>query len=240
MTDNPEPTPLLVVLRQVLERADKILATSNPAPGALIMWNGAVRGQLMKVYGRNAPQVDHFPLIALGTIRPETVRDEFTRRVDHLRRFLDGLENLVDQTRSPMLGKRVFIGHGRSHFWLELKDFISSRLSLPCDEFNLKPAAGLSTSERIESMLAEAGFAFLVMTAEEKLSDGSYQARANVIHEVGLFQARLGSRRAIVMLEEGCSEFSNISGLTQIRFPRGDISARFEKVREVLEREGLI
>lgn len=65
-------------------------------------------------------------------------------------------------------------------------------------------------------------------------------ARLNVVHEAGLFQGRLGFRKAIVLLEEGCEEFSNIHGLSQIRFPKGDISARFEKIREVLEREGLI
>jgi len=62
----------------------------------------------------------------------------------------------------------------------------------------------------------------------------------NVIHEVGLFQGRLGFERAIVLLEEGCEEFSNIQGLGQIRFPKNNISAIFESVREVLEREKII
>lgn len=42
------------------------------------------------------------------------------------------------------------------------------------------------------------------------------------------------------MLEEGCEEFSNIQGLGQLRFPVGNITASFEDVRRVLEREGLI
>jgi predicted nucleotide-binding protein len=71
------------------------------------------------------------------------------------------------------------------------------------------------------------------------MADGSLQARMNVIHEAGLFQGRLGFSRAIVMLEEGCEEFSNVAGLGQIRFPRGNIAAAFEDVRRVLEREGL-
>lgn len=44
--------------------------------------------------------------------------------------------------------------------------------------------------------------------------------------------------RAIVLLEEGCAEFSNIVGLSQIRFSKGDITARFEDIRRVLKREG--
>jgi len=89
-------------------------------------------------------------------------------------------------------------------------------------------------------MLAGAAFAFLIMTGEEERGDETLHARENVIHEVGLFQAQLGPRRAVVMLEEGCEAFSNIAGLSQIQFPRSDISARFEEVRRVLEREGLL
>ncbi len=49
---------------------------------------------------------------------------------------------------------------------------------------------------------------------------GVCQARMNVIHEAGLFQGRLGFTKAILLLEDGCSEFSNIQGLGQIRFPK--------------------
>ena len=86
--------------------------------------------------------------------------------------------------------------------------------------------------------MAQAGIAFLVMTAEDKHADGTVHARENVVHEVGLFQGRIGSRRAIVMIEEGCVKFSNLDGLTLIMFPANDIAARFEEVRRVLEREG--
>jgi predicted nucleotide-binding protein len=89
-------------------------------------------------------------------------------------------------------------------------------------------------------MLDAAAFAFLVMTAEDEQTDGEVRARENVVHEVGLFQGRLGFSRTIVLLEDGCGEFSNIHGLGQIRFPRGDITAKFEEIRKVLEREEVI
>lgn len=134
-------------------------------------------------------------------------------------------------------GSKVFIGHGRSPQWRELKDFVSDRLNLEWDEFNREATAGLTTTERLNEMLDVASFAFLVMTAEDEHADESLHARENVIHEVGLFQGRLGKRRAIILLEEECKEFSNVTGLGQIRFPKGKISACFEEVRRVLERE---
>jgi hypothetical protein len=61
-----------------------------------------------------------------------------------------------------------------------------------------------------------------------------------VIHEAGLFQGRLGFKKAIILLEDGCSEFANIHGLGQIRFPKGNITPAFEEIRRVLERENII
>jgi predicted nucleotide-binding protein len=142
--------------------------------------------------------------------------------------------------KEKLVGTNVFIGHGRSPAWRELKDFVKDRVRLPYDEFNRVPVAGVTNIARLSEMLDAAAIAFLVLTAEDERADGEMQARMNVIHEVGLFQGRLGFGRAIVVLEEGCSEFTNIQGLGQIRFPSGRISAAFEEIRQVLEREGLI
>jgi len=99
---------------------------------------------------------------------------------------------------------------------------------------------GVTNIARLSEMLDAAAIAFLVMTGEDELVDGGVQARMNVVHEAGLFQGRLGFGRAIVLLEDGCDEFSNIQGLGQIRFPKGNIASVFEEVRRVLEREGVI
>lgn len=142
--------------------------------------------------------------------------------------------------KDERVGTNVFIGHGRSLCWRELKDFVQDRLALPWDEFNRVPVAGVTNIARLSEMLDAAAIAFLVMTAEDEMVDGEAQARMNVVHEAGLFQGRLGFSRAIVLLEEGCAEFSNIQGLGQIRFPKGMISSAFEEIRRVLEREKII
>lgn len=137
-------------------------------------------------------------------------------------------------------GERVFIGHGRSPVWRKLKDFLQDRLGLATDEFNRVSTAGMPTSERLSNMLDTAGIAFLIMTAEDEQADGRVRARENVVHEIGYSQRALGFQRAIVLLEEDCEEFSNIIGLGQIRFPKGNVDAAFEDIRKVLEREGFI
>jgi|ERR1051325_74563 predicted nucleotide-binding protein len=157
-----------------------------------------------------------------------------SRAADHLQ-----VRGKYRRERQPV-GTNVFVGHGRSPVWKDLKDFLQDRLDLPWDEFNRIPVAGITNIERLSEMLNHAAIAFLVMTAEDEQIDGTIRARENVIHEAGLFQGRLGFTKAIVLLEEGCQEFSNIHGLGQIRFPQNNIKAAFEEVRLVLEREGII
>ena len=146
----------------------------------------------------------------------------------------------TDQSVIPNNQTKYFIGHGGSPEWLKLKDFLEKKLKLPYEEFNRIPQAGKITSERLKEMLESCCMAFLIMTGEDEHTDGTLHARSNVIHEIGLFQAQLGYERAIILREEGCEVFSNIDGITYISFPKGNIRAAFEDIRDVLKRERII
>ena len=135
--------------------------------------------------------------------------------------------------------KKIFIGHGRSHVWRELKDFIVETLGLEYEEFNRISPAGKTNKERLKEMLEVCCMAFLIMTGEDEQADGSFSARDNVIHEAGLFQGKIDFERAIILLEEGCQEFSNIEGLGQIRFSKGKIEETFGGIIKVLKRESI-
>ena len=130
---------------------------------------------------------------------------------------------------------KVFIGHGHSLVWMQLRDFLKDRLGLEWDEFNRIPVAGLTALQRLQQMLDTSSFAFIIFTGDDETKDGVPQARQNAVHELGLFQGRLGFDRAVVLLEEGCAEFSNIAGLQQMRFPVNNIMAISEDIRRVLE-----
>ncbi len=182
----------------------------------------------------------HQEIIA-QVVRIESAQDTLTKlasiglyMIGHLR-----MSDVSNASGSAATGSKIFIGHGRSDEWRKLAMFIGDRMRLTWDEFNQVPAAGIATVNRLSVMLDDAVIGLIVMTGEDEVGDGMTRARENVIHEAGLFQGRLGFDRAIVLLEEGCNEFSNINGLGQIRFPKGNIGAVFEEVRRVLEREGL-
>ena len=197
-----------------------------------------LRTEAARLYGSNSEICDHLKPPE-GKLSDEAAAKMATDLVARAQIFAARLNEAGHMAFTPPEVGKVFIGHGRSPVWRELKDLLQDRLGLKCDEFNREPVAGLTTSERLSDMLSAAAFAFLVMTAEDERTDQTIHARENVVHEVGLFQGRLGPRKAIVLLEHGCTEFSNIHGLSQIRFPRDCIAAAFEEVRGVLRREGL-
>ena len=85
--------------------------------------------------------------------------------------------------------------------------------------------------------MASSSLALLVLTGDDKVADGTYRARQNLIHEAGLFQGKLGISRAIILMEDGVEEFSNIAGIHQIRFSKGNIKETFGDVLATIRRE---
>lgn len=233
MSTESKPLPVVHHLQSVIAQGRELSAKPALAVGGSQVWIMRARSVLARIYGENTAEVDFWCPRQNVDPAQMTPQNRITSRLPHLERFAAVIA-------APHDAAKVFIGHGRSTEWLRLRIFLSQTLALPCDEFNIEPTAGLQTASRIERMLTSARMAFLVMTAEDSHGDGTVHARENVIHELGLFQAKLGPSRAIVMLENGCSRFSNLDGLTTINFPRGDIMARSEEIRGVLTRERIL
>jgi predicted nucleotide-binding protein len=132
---------------------------------------------------------------------------------------------------------KIFIGHGRDPQWKDLKDHLHEKHGYSIEAYEIGSRAGHSIRDALEDMLDESSFALLVMTGEDEDKEGKLHARENVIHETGLFQGNLGFSRAIVLLEGGTEEFSNLAGIQQIRFAKGNIKEAFGEVLAVLKRE---
>ncbi len=228
----------LTGLERTIHMGKELVSKPELKVTQLNAWLRILRVTLDRIYPANSEVfVAEFEIERL--LSPEEARRLFHLRLEEVQRFKD---DLVAIGRKAFLSQRgrVFIGHGHSPVWREVKDFIADRLKMEYDEFNREPVAGLDTSERLSAMLKDACFAFLIMTPEDQHADASLHPRENVIHELGMFQGRLGSKKAIVLLEDGCDVFSNIEGISRLSFPRGRVSAVFEDMRQVLAREGIL
>lgn len=142
-----------------------------------------------------------------------------------------------EPTTTPEQKPKVFIGHGRSPLWRELKDHLTDKHNYEVVAYEVGSRAGHTIRDILEDMLTRSSIAFLVLTGEDRDDEGNIHARENVIHETGLFQGRLGFPRAIVVLEKGTVEFSNIHGIDQLRFSAGNIREVFGDVIAIIKRE---
>lgn len=132
----------------------------------------------------------------------------------------------------------IFIGHGRTPSWRDLKDHLQDQHGFAVTAYEIGARAGYSIQEVLEEMVSEASFALLVHTGEDETGTGEVQqARQNVVHETGLFQGRLGFRRAIILREQGCAGFSNVVGTGEIRYAKGNIREVFGDVLATIYRE---
>jgi predicted nucleotide-binding protein len=158
--------------------------------------------------------------------------------IDRNKNVLDSM--IVERTHieTNVSGRiNIFIGHGRDPQWRLLKDHLQEQHLMQVTAYEVGSRAGFSVKEVLEGLLEQSSFALLVLTGEDADHDGELHARENVVHELGLFQGRLGFRRAIALLEDGVTEFSNIYGINQIRFSKGGIRETFGDVLATIHRE---
>ncbi len=156
----------------------------------------------------------------------ETVFSVFEKNAERCR---------ISESDKPKDPVRVFIGHGQNPQWRE--DHLHEKHGYEIEAYEIGSRAGHTIRDILEEMMEESSFALLVMTGEDETKDGKLLARQNVVHEAGLFQGKLGFSRAVILLEEGTDEFSNIHGIQQIRFSKSKIKESFGDVLAVLKRE---
>ena len=131
----------------------------------------------------------------------------------------------------------VFLGHGRSSDWREIKDHLQDSHHYKIEAYEVGARAGHTIRDVLSTMLERSSFALLIMTGEDENTDGGARARQNVVHEAGLFQGRLGFNRAIAVVENGVEVFSNLDGVQQIRYDSGNVRSTFGEILATLRRE---
>lgn len=135
---------------------------------------------------------------------------------------------------------KVFLGHGGNPLWSRVHIHLKDELHLDVHAWESESRASRYPLDVLEQLLDNCTFAVLVQTGEDTTNDGTLRARQNVVHEIGLFQGRLGFERVALVEQEGIESFSNIHGLQVIRFPGQRIEAAYYELDRMLIREKLI
>ena len=132
---------------------------------------------------------------------------------------------------------KIFIGHGGSTLWQDLHHHLANQQGYEVSAYEVGARAGHGVRDILEAMLDSSYMAFLIMTGEDETAEEQIRPRQNVVHELGLFQGRLGFPRGIAVVEEGIELFSNVYGIQQIRFSPGNLKEAYGDIVATIRRE---
>ena len=194
----------------------------------------------------SSEQGRNYHFLCCVAYRNSTIRVGLPTR-EKIEKFFSIFENGIESCRIPPPPPpppapappppKIFIGHGQNSAWRDLKDHLVDMHQLQVECYESGARAGHAIRDTLEKLLRNNSFAILVMTGDDTTEGGVLRARQNVVHEAGLFQGVLGFERAVVLLENGVEGFSNLQGIEQIRFDRGNIRSTFGDVLAVIKRE---
>lgn len=160
--------------------------------------------------------------------------------------------NLALKERSAMAekslrnSKDVFIIHGHSEAkLLELEKILRNEFKLNPIILKDQPNSGLTIIDKFEKYATSCSYAFALFTPDDIVTNGRgeqyFQARPNVIFELGWFYANLGRNR-VCILEQASEKgeiFSDLQGILRIQFTH-DVEESYMKIKRELEDIGIV
>lgn len=239
----------LTVFNQEVRREKPIDATDMTVTVGSETWTLDSQEEFFAQYRKPCDQA----AISAGRLTPDAFSFSFmgTYSIIHIElearskieRVFEVFERNVERSRMPITPTpapsppTIFIGHGRSAQWRDLKDHLTDKQGYRVTAYEVGARAGHTIRDILDDLLVNSSFALLVLTAEDETSTGQMRARQNVVHELGLFQGKLGFSRAIAVVEKGTELMSNLDGVQQLQFSSGSIAEVYGDVIATLRRE---
>ncbi len=180
----------------------------------------------------------------------DEITDLITGTIGMLNRIADSYDKIADlleEKRKTIefarpLDKKVFIIHGHNDGLLsELKDIL---VSFKVEPIILKNEAdkGKTVIEKLEDYGKLCGFAFALVTPDDIVENKKkkiFQARPNVLYELGWFCGRYGRSRVRILKQEGTSLPSDLDGLVTIDFSN-KVEEVYRKIEKDLKETGIL
>ena len=140
---------------------------------------------------------------------------------------------------------KVFIVHGHNEAKLrELKDLLANE-NLDPVILTEQPSQGMTIIEKFETYATDCAYAFALFTPDDIVESDEgkkyFQARPNVIFELGWFYAHLGRARVCILSQESEKNeiFSDLQGVMRIQFSK-NISECYLDIKRELQSVGIL
>ena len=89
--------------------------------------------------------------------------------------------NTADEAGDSHTRPTIFIGHGQSALWKDLKD----QHGYPVEAYEAGARAGHAIRDILQEMMASSALALLVLTGDDRAADGTYRARTRRPRRIG-------------------------------------------------------
>ncbi|MBW7997435.1 MAG: hypothetical protein FVQ81_12845 [Candidatus Glassbacteria bacterium] len=156
------------------------------------------------------------------------------------KRSVAAASNTSDITKT---GKKVFIIHGHDYANLgNLEKLLKDRFDLEVVILKDKPKKSRPLIVKLEEEAEGVGYAFALFTPDDftvNENEEYYEARPNVILELGWFFAKIGRENVSILLKENTKVPSDLDGIDRIEFIKV-INEQFEKIELELKTAGII
>lgn len=141
------------------------------------------------------------------------------------------------------IDKKVFIIHGHNEARLkELNEILRNSFKIEPVILNEMPDNGDTIIEKFEEYARSCAFAFVLVTQDdwvENKGNKYFQARPNVLFELGWFCGRFGRNKVRILKQKGAEMPSDLNGIVTIEFYE-KLEEAFRKIGMDLENNGLI
>jgi predicted nucleotide-binding protein len=175
----------------------------------------------------------------LSYYAPSTWNDRKEEFINVLRSIKSQIE-LYDEDEVVMLpeknnSNKIFIVHGHDETMkLATKELITT-LGLSPVILHLEADKGRTIITKLIEESNDAGFAIILLSADDEMKDGKYRARQNVVFEWGYFVSKLGSDRVIALYDtsKGVEKPSDMDGVLYKQYDEPYGSWRYDIVKEL-------
>ncbi len=119
------------------------------------------------------------------------------------------------------VSKRIFIVHGRDNDPKEAVARFVGSLGYEPVILHEQANKGRTIIEKFRDEAADVGFAIVLMTPDDKMSDNVLRARQNVILELGFFLGALGPDRVAAIVKGEIERPSDFDGVVYLPYDAG-------------------
>jgi predicted nucleotide-binding protein len=154
----------------------------------------------------------------------------------------ENLSNTPIKRYLEPIGDKVFIVHGHDEAkWRELRDLLEDRFQLEPIVLKEEAGGGKTLIAKFEEHADQCRYAFVLITPDDFVKKGKktyFQARPNVLFELGWFCGHFGRDRVSIVKKADTDLPSDLNGLITIDF-QGDIAEAVIQIERELKKVGI-